>query len=160
MAVLVCFEKTKVKTFVKALANGTPIKGVKSPYDMLALAGACVSVATADPFRLLPRIIDVSKLHREQLEAVLENFDRDVFAAVEIYSILTLDVLSGEYDKKFENLHIALVADDGDRFVIKPLVGLKSKSGVRKVDKKSTTSPDQLAGRRVDGSAQNNGKGD
>ena len=80
---------------------------------MMALAGACLfatftqgpadyQVAFAGDYGKIQDAID--RLHPEYREATEEQLKLSLLAAIQFYSVLTQEVLGGNFDDKFESL--------------------------------------------------------
>ena len=120
------FEKAKAERYLDCLNNGTPIEGVHSLNDYLALAGACHFAALSQgPARISDR--DWGKIPLEHREASDEQHMADTTAAVEFYSQLSMLVRHGEYDDQFEPTFQGIVYTGDEGRSMHPIEGMKGR---------------------------------
>ena len=109
-----------------ALSNGTPIEGVRTRDEMLALAGACFYAAMSHGPDL-HQGRDRDKAPVDYREATEPGFYRDLHGAVEFYAQVAMMIRLGEYDNRFEPEARAILhaGAEGDGGQVVPLQGFK-----------------------------------
>jgi hypothetical protein len=117
MPIPVLFDKSKTERFLDYLASGKPIGPPGGSgwtvHDVLALAGACRFVAsTHEPSLYLSPAVQpaLPEGHPEHAGPVEESFGADLDATIAWYSHASRMVHDGEYDRRFEPRHQALVS--------------------------------------------------
>jgi hypothetical protein len=119
------FDKEKAQQYLRSIKTGTAVEKPSPDMqgsapagwtgnDLLALAGACFTVAMSQgPHFYAPKALE--SLPKERSEAIEETFMADLRAAVQYYGQLTMQVLDGDYDQEFEpTLTAALRVEDGE----------------------------------------------
>ena len=116
MPIPVLFDKSKTERFLDCLASGEPIRPPGgsgwTAHDVLALAGVCRFVAaTQEPSLYLSPAVQPAppEGHPEHAGPAEESFGADLDATIAWYSHASRMVHDGEYDRRFEPRHQALV---------------------------------------------------
>lgn len=96
---------------------------------MLAAAGVLfAAVVSQGPHKqqaLGVSVDQLKKLHPEFREAVAEDLERDVHAALDLVARLTFQLLDGEYAAACEPEVRAIVHTDGEKQLLIPVAGFK-----------------------------------